>query len=340
MYYDNYRMSIVIVLQFRQVMKKTHRIGAALLLGCAAIVVGVSFVASKQQTAAEKYHRHRKEYCAGMRSFTPEQEKACEEEADSSGDYLPWGYKLVAWPEGIATWAFLATLGAIIWQAVETRRAARATADAASATYGSVAYAEAQFHLMKEKERGRLDIQPSTERALTIQYFGGEQKDSWYLSGTIRARNIGQSRSFIVDSAAKLVVKANGSDYPEYDVHGKINFADSFVDPDPLNAFAELNFSYSPEKEDKIRFLAEDLQASRRSINVYGVIDYGTLGMRFRREFGFVWVVIDPTWWLPSMAGPEGEITDERKVTFGYWAVDPEKDKPEYPIPNEEQKTV
>ena len=35
-------------------------------------------------------------------------------------------YKLIAWPEGITTWAILATLGAIIWQSVETKNAARA----------------------------------------------------------------------------------------------------------------------------------------------------------------------------------------------------------------------
>jgi hypothetical protein len=36
-------------------------------------------------------------------------------------------HRLVTWPEGVTTWAILFTLGAIAWQAVETRRAAQAT---------------------------------------------------------------------------------------------------------------------------------------------------------------------------------------------------------------------
>lgn len=308
-------------------MEKTIKIYAALVLGCVAIVVGVGFVASKQQTAAEKYHSHRKEYCAGMRSFTPEQEKACEEESDGPGDYLPWGYKLVAWPEGIATWAFLATLGAIIWQAVETRRAATATAEAAIATYRSVAFAEAQFDLLKEKERGRLDIQSGK---LSIVHFG-DKSEGWYLVGKIKARNIGQARAFVVHSIAKLSPSGTGEVYPEYDSYGQIPFADSFVDP--CNTFEELAFMHFPPEEEKIRFLAEDLHASRRRINLYGSVDYETLGMRFRKEFGFMWIVADPSFYLGGLAGVTADPpSEEHKITLGYWAVDPQKDKPEYPI--------
>jgi hypothetical protein len=38
-------------------------------------------------------------------------------------------HKLVAWPEGITAWAIMLTLGAIIWQALETRKAAIAARD-------------------------------------------------------------------------------------------------------------------------------------------------------------------------------------------------------------------
>lgn len=36
-------------------------------------------------------------------------------------------HKFVTWPEGIIAWAVIFTLGAIVWQAIETRRAARAS---------------------------------------------------------------------------------------------------------------------------------------------------------------------------------------------------------------------
>jgi hypothetical protein len=40
----------------------------------------------------------------------------------------PWWHKLVTWPEGVTAWLILLTLGAITWQAWETRKAAEATA--------------------------------------------------------------------------------------------------------------------------------------------------------------------------------------------------------------------
>jgi hypothetical protein len=104
-----------------------HRaiIGAAVGLSIATIF----FVAYKQHRAAEKYKAHREEYCSSIIATT-EQKKSCEEEGASARDYLPWGYELVAWPEGITTWAIILTGFAIAWQSWETRKSARATRDA------------------------------------------------------------------------------------------------------------------------------------------------------------------------------------------------------------------
>lgn len=49
-----------------------------------------------------------------------------EKNTDQSKGNPPQWHKLVAWPEGITAWLLLITLGAIIWQAWETRKAARA----------------------------------------------------------------------------------------------------------------------------------------------------------------------------------------------------------------------
>lgn len=38
----------------------------------------------------------------------------------------PWWYVLIAWPDGITAWAVLLTLAAIVWQAVQTKKAAQA----------------------------------------------------------------------------------------------------------------------------------------------------------------------------------------------------------------------
>ncbi len=60
-------------------------------------------------------------------------------------------HKLVSWPEGITAWAILLTLGAIIWQAWETRKAAKGASASADA-------AIIQIKTMKDRERARLSI--------------------------------------------------------------------------------------------------------------------------------------------------------------------------------------
>jgi hypothetical protein len=96
-----------------------------LITGIIGIVIGIVFVAYKQQDAAEKYKRHRAEYCESLGS-TSQQKKECIEKGTSATDYLPWGYELVRWPGGITTWAIIATLFVIGWQSFETKNAARA----------------------------------------------------------------------------------------------------------------------------------------------------------------------------------------------------------------------
>ena len=76
----------------------------------AAIVFGaIVFVAYKQHYTREKYEAKRQEACIAL-SITSEQKYSCYKEAQSRHDYLPWGYILVAWPEGITTWAIIATV--------------------------------------------------------------------------------------------------------------------------------------------------------------------------------------------------------------------------------------
>jgi len=54
---------------------------------------------------------------------------ACEihpsQNADQGKPKPPWWNVLLAWPEGITAWLLLLTLGVIVWQAWETRKAAQ-----------------------------------------------------------------------------------------------------------------------------------------------------------------------------------------------------------------------
>jgi hypothetical protein len=57
-------------------------------------------------------------------SITAESMHKCVEEARGREDYLPWWYGLIAWPQGLETWAVILTLAAIAWQSNETRKSA------------------------------------------------------------------------------------------------------------------------------------------------------------------------------------------------------------------------
>ncbi len=106
------------------------RIGAIALIGCAGLVVGaIVLVARQQHTAAEKYEAEREKRCADTfpSAWESEQQNACKHERDGGQNYLPWGYILVSWPEGITVWAIIATGFVIGWQAWETRKTAEAS---------------------------------------------------------------------------------------------------------------------------------------------------------------------------------------------------------------------
>lgn len=96
------------------------------IVGASIVVFAIFFMAYKQHDAAEKYARHRAEYCSALVA-PAEKKKACVEKTASAKDYLPWRYELFIWPESITTWAIIATGFVIAWQSSETRKAAEAT---------------------------------------------------------------------------------------------------------------------------------------------------------------------------------------------------------------------
>jgi hypothetical protein len=109
-------------------MKRLLKISAWVVVALV-IIGGIAFVARQQETAAEKYERERESRCVAAFPAASEAEKqdACKHEKDSGRNYLPWWYVLLTWPEGITTWAIIATGFVIAWQSRETRKAAEAT---------------------------------------------------------------------------------------------------------------------------------------------------------------------------------------------------------------------
>lgn len=91
------------------------------------VVLGaVVFVTYKEHTATQEYERDREARCISSFPLDHKKEESCKYERDSPNNYLPWWYVLVAWPDGITTWAIIATGLVIAWQSNETRRSAKA----------------------------------------------------------------------------------------------------------------------------------------------------------------------------------------------------------------------
>lgn len=167
-------------------------IGAAIGFSIAAIF----FVTYKQHDAADKYKRHRQEYCAAFTTST-EQKEACTEETASANDYLPWGYKLVAWPESITTWAIIFTGFAVVWQAWGTGKAARAT------------QVSVQLVIAKERARIAVDFPPN---ALDLD-DGPEWTEGMnvvYAGTQIIVANLGGANAFNVIARAEIIGTPDG----------------------------------------------------------------------------------------------------------------------------------
>lgn len=114
---------------------------------------------------------------------TAEQKKSCIEETASARDYQPWGYELVAWPEGIGAWVLIFTGAAIGWQSWLTRRAASATEDAVKA-------AETSYKLARDTSERGLRAYLTVTNARLFLYEDG------YIEPRITIFNSGQTPAY------------------------------------------------------------------------------------------------------------------------------------------------
>lgn len=114
----------------------------------------------------------------------------------------PCWHKLVAWPEGITAWLLLGTLGAIVWQAWETRRSAEASALAAKvAKDGLIAVQRPKVFVKwvflipgKPKDVGGTQILEDDHHwriGCVVANLGGSKAEIIESNLTIEARGIG-----------------------------------------------------------------------------------------------------------------------------------------------------
>jgi len=82
------------------------------------VALAVVAVTYEQHQTREKYQAQARADCIAL-AISAEDKRSCAEKAQSRKDYAPWVDELVTWPEGITTWAIIATGFVIAWQSCE-----------------------------------------------------------------------------------------------------------------------------------------------------------------------------------------------------------------------------
>jgi hypothetical protein len=184
---------------------------------------------------------------------------------------------------------------------------------------------------MREKERARLEL--NVERTnLEIEVAG---KDLVHLIAIVSVRNIGESKAFIGRTSATLITKLRNEPLGDID-YSPLDLPEQFIEPDKPPVVVKV---YCFPTSTTATF-AECLEGGTFTLHFFGFIEYETLGLWRRKEFGYDWNVLDRHSGLAGLYGlsdpyPNSPRPDRERITYGYWSANEEKEKPEYPISGE-----
>jgi hypothetical protein len=171
------------------------------VIGAGAIGGTIVFVANQQHRASEKYEAEREKRCTSSFRLDSEKQDACKHERDTPGNYLPWGYVLVAWPDGIMGWAIIATGFVIAWQSWETRKSAQEAQVAADA-----ALLNAQAFIRAERPWVLVKVEPSKR---------------WEFGQQVVAVNKGRTPAEVICHADNCIVIGIADFLPDIAEYGK-----------------------------------------------------------------------------------------------------------------------
>lgn len=229
--------------------------------------------------------------------------------------YPPSWVDTFAWPEGVTAWALFLTLLVIAWQSVETHAAAEATV-------ASVEVAKQQADLIREqmdtqvhRERARLNLEV---QGIEIDIHEVELDDGLNLNTCIEITNIGHSNAFIKNGAARFVLVTAG-EWPlsEASPEDFTPFSNT-VEPSTDPVYSPIWNDYVPLS---LKSFSQDIANGTRSLYLYGFVEYETLGIRWHRDFGYVWKIGDSAREPPD---PESIVfqslrDSEKLCVTGWW---------------------
>ena len=245
-------------------------------------------------------------------------------QAKASSD-PPAGDAPFKWPEWMhdSNWwlviVAIGTAGAIGWQANETRKAARGAQRAADASF-------AQIDLMKVKERARVRINAKWPE---IRRVG---REFYALTGSLEVRNIGQSKAYVINSAARLLIAEQRDPLlPELDDFWDMGIRDDVIEPSAPPACIEFRVD---DNLPELRVFTKDVFEGRLFIRLYGFIEYETVATKYRNEFSYIWTVVDPQKSVAKVMTGFASPRDEESIPEGWWSESPKEKNGESQNPN------
>jgi hypothetical protein len=134
-----------------------------------------------------------------------------------------------------------------------------------------------------------------------------------------------------------LITKTPDEPMAEPDDYSAFDLPDQFIDPNQPNVPVKV---YLFPSDSSTQNFAEGLEQGVFSMHLFGFIEYETLGLRWRKDFGYDWKGVDRSSGLGGLYGlsdpyPNSPMPAKDRITYGYWCANEEKDKPEYPISSE-----
>jgi len=146
-------------------MMKHFTLWGKFLLAVFVAIGAITLVTYEEDKASDKYQRDCQSHVSAVSSARNNDNAYRTDECQDPKQYMPWWYVLIAWPDGITVWSLLATFGAIIWQAIETRKAAIGAINAAEATERSI---ELTIHM--QRARMGIRVGPIKEFPNTFEF--------------------------------------------------------------------------------------------------------------------------------------------------------------------------
>ena len=237
------------------------------------VIVAISFapitMAKQQQATAKERQRETQQPAPAVTITTNE---SCTHYEQKREDKPQGWHKLVAWPEGIVTWAIILTLGAIIWQSSETRRAAIA--------------ANRAIEIQISKERARLKIGVED-----ISPMSRQNNAPFSNIALCWLHNHGATVAFIDDFRARYIRTTNKQIAVEYDKCKQLLYGG-----EPLNANERTKFVFGLPLEPS-PFLSDDevieiRKAESSFLHFYGYVRYrDAFERKRRRTVHVVWIM-------------------------------------------------